>query len=64
MNFNLKQGSSIERAALFVSITYASILFVIAALQRYLFGTQVLDIGFFSDLVGSLMKARLQRLVA
>ena len=49
MNFNLKQGSSIERAALFVSIAYASILFVTAAFQHYLFGTQVWDIGLFEQ---------------
>ena len=49
MNFNLKQGPSIERAALFVSIAYASILFVTAAVQHYLFGTQVWDIGLFEQ---------------
>ena len=49
MNFNLKQGPSIERAALFVSIAYASILFITAAVQHYLFGTQVWDIGLFEQ---------------
>ena len=49
MNFNLKQGLSIERAALIVSIVYASILFTAAAFQHYLFGTQVWDIGLFEQ---------------
>ena len=49
MNFNLKQAPSIERAALFVSIAYAIILFITAAVQHYLFGTQVWDIGLFEQ---------------
>ena len=49
MNFNLKQGPSIERAALLVSVVYASILFATAAVQHYLFGTQVWDIGLFEQ---------------
>ena len=49
MNCDLKQGQSIERAALIVSIVYASILFSLAAFQHYLFGTQVWDIGLFEQ---------------
>ena len=49
MNCDLKQSSSIERAALIVSIVYASILFTAAAFQHYLFGTQVWDIGLFEQ---------------
>ena len=49
MNFNLKQAPSIERAALFVSVVYAIILFVTAAIQHYLFGTQVWDVGLFEQ---------------
>ena len=49
MNCDLKQGPSIERAALIVSIFYASILFITAAVQHYLFGTQVWDIGLFEQ---------------
>ena len=49
MNCDLKQGQSIERAALIVSIVYASILFATAAFQHYLFGTQVWDIGLFEQ---------------
>jgi uncharacterized membrane protein len=49
MNCKLKQGLSIERAALIVSIVYASILFSLAAFQHYLFGTQVWDIGLFEQ---------------
>ena len=49
MIFNFKQGLSIERAALIVSIVYASILFSTAAAQHYLFGTQVWDIGLFEQ---------------
>jgi uncharacterized membrane protein len=49
MNSNLKQGLPLERAALIVSIVYASILFSTAAFQHYLFGTQVWDIGLFEQ---------------
>jgi uncharacterized membrane protein len=49
VNCNFKQGPSIERAALIVSIVYASILFATAAFQHYLFGTQVWDIGLFEQ---------------
>ena len=49
MNSNLKQGLPLERAALIVSIVYASILFSLAAFQHYLFGTQVWDIGLFEQ---------------
>ena len=49
MSFNLKQRPSIERSALFVSTVYASILFATAAIQHYLFGTQVWDIGLFEQ---------------
>jgi uncharacterized membrane protein len=49
MIFNLKQCQSIERAALFISIIYASILFATASVQHYLFGTQVWDIGLFEQ---------------
>ena len=49
MNSNLKQGLPLERAALIVSIVYASILFATAAFQHYLFGTQVWDIGLFEQ---------------
>ena len=49
MIFKFKQGLSIERAALIVSIVYASILFATAAVQHYLFGTQVWDIGLFEQ---------------
>ena len=49
MNCNLKEGPSIERAALVISIVYASILFATAAFQHYLFGTQVWDIGLFAQ---------------
>ena len=49
MNFNLKHCPSIERAALFVAVVYASILFATAAVQHYLFGTQVWDIGLFEQ---------------
>ena len=49
MNSNLKQGLPLERAALIVSIFYASILFSLAAFQHYLFGTQVWDIGLFEQ---------------
>ena len=49
MNSNLKQGLPLERAALIVSIFYASILFATAAFQHYLFGTQVWDIGLFEQ---------------
>lgn len=49
MNCNLKQGLSIEHAALIVSIIYSSILFATAAFQHYLFGTQVWDIGLFEQ---------------
>ena len=49
MIFKFKQGLSIERVALIVSIVYASILFATAAVQHYLFGTQVWDIGLFEQ---------------
>ena len=49
MSFSFKQGSSIEHAAFVISIVYASILFTTAAVQHYLFGTQVWDIGLFEQ---------------
>ena len=49
MDFSFKQGSSIEHAAFVVSIIYAIILFTTAAVQHYLFGTQVWDIGLFEQ---------------
>jgi uncharacterized membrane protein len=49
MGFSLKGRSSIERSALIVSIVYAGILFLTAAVQHYLFGTQVWDIGLFEQ---------------
>ena len=49
MGFSLKDRSSIERAALIVSVVYAGILFLTAAVQHYLFGTQVWDIGLFEQ---------------
>ncbi len=52
VNCNFKQGPSIERAALIVSIVYASILFTTAAFQHYLFGLRFGILGFLSNLVG------------
>ena len=48
-NLGRKRASTIECAALVVSIVYASLLFVTAAVQHYLFGTQVWDIGLFEQ---------------
>ena len=48
-NLGRKRASTIERDALVVSIVYASLLFVTAAVQHCLFGTQVWDIGLFEQ---------------
>lgn len=49
MNLEFENGRLLKRAAIIVSIVYASVLFVAAAIQHYLFGTQVWDIGLFEQ---------------
>ncbi len=49
MNLKFNDVGGVKRAALIVSIVYASLLFATAAAQHYLFGTQVWDIGLFEQ---------------